>query len=105
MLFKRNIIEQLMQSGVNKFILIAENLLNFHGNDEDYYEEWFDEVQDEDGWITLINLRPHVQEELHNYDLDYYFLMGGQLEEIDWRTATPQQFLSRINGYVKSRLH
>ncbi len=104
MLLKRDVVELLMENGINKFILIAENLLNFHGNEEDYYEEWFDEVEDAQGWIALINLRPHVQEELNNYDLDYYFLMGGQLEEVDWRTATPQQFLSRIEQYVKNRL-
>lgn len=104
MLFKRDIIEPLMENGVNKFILIAENLLNFHGNETDYYEEWFEEVEDTEGWIALLNLRPHVLEELKDYELDYYFLLGGDLEEIDWRTATPRQFISRISNYVQKRL-
>lgn len=104
MILKRDIIEHLMMNGIHKFILIAENLLNFHGDEEDYYEEWFEEVEDEDGWIAFLNLRPHVKEELNTYDLDSYFLMGGELEEVDWRTATPQQFISRIDQYVQKRL-
>jgi hypothetical protein len=104
MTLKRDIIEHLMMNGIYKFILIAENLLNFHGDLEDYYEEWFEEVEDEEGWIALLNLRPHVKDELNAFDLDSYFLMGGELEEVDWRTATPQQFISRIDQYVQKRL-
>jgi len=104
MIFKRNIIEHLMECGVYRFILIAENLLNFHGNETDYYEEWFEEIEDDDGWIALVNTRPHVTQELKDFDLDYYFLLGGKLEEVDWRTSTPLQFIDRISGYVRKRL-
>lgn len=104
MVFKRDIVEHLMMNGINKFILIAENLLNFHGDQEDYYEEWFDEVEDQEGWIALLNLRPHVIDELKAFDLDCYFLMGGELEEMDWRTAAPVQFIGRIEQYVQKRL-
>jgi hypothetical protein len=104
MLFKRNIIEPMMECGVFKFILIAENLLNFHGNETDYYEEWFEEIQDEDGWIAMVNTRPHVTQELKDYDLDCYFLLGGKLEEVNWRTSTPLQFIDRISTYVQKRL-
>jgi hypothetical protein len=104
MTFKRDIAEHLMLNGINKFILIAENLLNFHGDQEDYYEEWFEEVEDQEGWIALLNLRQHVIDELKDFDLDYYFLMGGELEEMDWRTATPAQFIGRIEQYVQKRL-
>ncbi|MEO0405134.1 MAG: hypothetical protein AAF193_09715, partial [Bacteroidota bacterium] len=46
MIFKRNIIEHFMNRGISKFILIGENVLNFHTSDDCYYEEWFDEVED-----------------------------------------------------------
>jgi hypothetical protein len=36
---KRNIIEHLIGEGINKFILIGENIMNFHGSDDCYYEE------------------------------------------------------------------
>src|SRR5690606_14771273 len=53
MLLKREILESIMREGINKFILIGENVLNFHSSDDCYYEEWFQEV--EDGWIAGIN--------------------------------------------------
>ena len=52
MFLKRDIIEILMQEGINKFILIGENVLNFHYSDDCYYEEWFEDV--EDGWIAAL---------------------------------------------------
>ena len=50
----------LMSEGIERFILIGENVLNFHASDDCYYEEWFDEVTDADGWIALLNFRQHV---------------------------------------------
>ena len=52
MYFKRVVIDHLVNEGINKFILLGENVLNFHGSyEDDYYAEWFEEV--EDGWITV----------------------------------------------------
>ena len=45
--------------GINKYILIGENILNFHYSDDSYYEEWFDDNGD-NGWIVLLNFREHV---------------------------------------------
>ncbi|MBN4077557.1 hypothetical protein JYT25_00225 [bacterium AH-315-C20] len=104
MIFKREIVEILMQCGINKFVLIAENVLNFHASDDCYYEEWFDEIDDQDGWIALLNLRKHVLEEIQNENLDQYFVMGGSLNDFGWRTLTPPQFYSKISRYVMKRL-
>src|SRR6187551_2386739 len=48
--------------GINKYILIGENVLNFHESDDSYYEEWFEENGD-DGWIVMLNFREHVLKE------------------------------------------
>jgi len=69
MYFERNIVEPLIDNGINKFILIGENVLNFHSSDNDYYQEWFDEI--EDGWIVGINFREHVIKEFEDANLDY----------------------------------
>ena len=46
MFFKRNVIDHLIGQGIRKFILLGENLLNFHGSrDDEYYEEWFEKNQ------------------------------------------------------------
>src|ERR1035437_1018091 len=98
MLLKRDIIERIMEYGVNKFILIGENILNFHASDDCYYEEWFDEVNE--GWIAFLNFREHVLKEFQQANIDYYIVSGGQLNDIAWRTATPQLLFEQIESIV-----
>ncbi len=102
MTLKRDIIERIMEYGVNKFILIGENVLNFHSSDDCYYEEWFDEV--EDGWIAFLNFRNHVLDEFKQANIDYYIVSGGQLNDITWRTSTPQQLFEKIELFVQKRI-
>jgi hypothetical protein len=102
MTFKRDIIEPLMNEGINKFILIGENVLNFLYSDDCYYEEWFDDV--EDGWIALVNFHDHVINEFERIHIDHYFVMGGELEDIEWRTYQPFQFYKKVDDLVTKRL-
>ncbi len=41
---KRTVIDILTKRAIVKFILIGENVLNFHGSDDLYYEEWYDDI-------------------------------------------------------------
>ncbi|MFY0601551.1 MAG: hypothetical protein JXR03_17885 [Cyclobacteriaceae bacterium] len=99
---KRNIIEHFLMLGVNKFILIGENILNFHGSDDSYYEEWFDEV--EDGWIVALNFRDFVEEEMSAYQIDQFINFGGQLNLVNWRTRTPAAVFEMIDALMARRL-
>lgn len=101
---KRNIVEPMMAQGISRFILIGENVLNFHTSDEEYYNEWFEEVSDQDGWIALLNFRPHVLEDLQRGNIDQYFLMGGRLNALQWRTMQPETLLEQVQGQVMRRL-
>lgn len=103
MTLKRDIIEPMMDEGIDQFILIGENVLNFHYSDDSYYEEWFDDV--EDGWIAMVNFHDHVLNEFKRIHLDHYFVMGGELEDIEWRTYIPYQFYKKINDLVQKRLN
>jgi len=102
MILKRDIIEPIMEQGITKFILIGENVLNFHYSDDCYYEEWFDEVGD--GWIAMVNFHEHVINEFERANIDHYFLMGGELEEIEWRTYLPQHFFDKVESLVNKRI-
>jgi len=102
MLLKRDIIEPIMAHGINKFILIGENILNFHSSDDCYYEEWFDEV--EEGWIAFLNFRKHVMDEFQRANIDYFIVSGGQLNDIGWRTSTPTQLFEKVEHYVQKRI-
>lgn len=103
MYLKRQVIDPLVNENINKFILLGENILNFHGSDDSYYEEWFEDV--EDGWIAAVNFRDFVESELKRYRLDYYLNFGGTLDEIDnWRTLKPVAFFELVNSLIIRRL-
>lgn len=104
MILKRNIIEHFMNNGIDKFIMIGENILNFHSSDDCYYEEWFDDVEESDGWICMLNFREHVMEGFEELDIDQYFVSGGSLDEFAWRTYQPQHLFGIIEGAVMKRL-
>lgn len=102
MILKRDVIEPMMSNGINKFILIGENVLNFHSSDDCYYDEWFDDV--EEGWIATINFHEHVVKEFVAANIDQYFVFGGELEEIEWRTYLPTNLFSKIEKLVSKRI-
>ncbi|MFY0689971.1 MAG: hypothetical protein JXQ90_22560 [Cyclobacteriaceae bacterium] len=102
MQFKRNILEHMMGEGINKFIVIGENILNFHGSDDCYYEEWFDEVIE--GWVAFVGFRDFVLSEMQQYNLDSYMNMGGNLNISNWRTMSPSQFFLKVNEMIVRRI-
>lgn len=99
---KRNIVDHMTRQGINKFILIGENVLNFHGSDDCYYEEWFEDV--EDGWIAAVNFRDFVLYEWQRYNVDSYVNFGGSLQLDNWRTMKPHQFFELVNSLITRRL-
>ncbi|EOR94998.1 : hypothetical protein [Arcticibacter svalbardensis MN12-7] len=103
MLLKREIIEVMMHEGINKFILIGENILNFHSSDDLYYEEWFQDV--EDGWIAAINFQEHVIDEFKKSNIDYYINFGGHLDDLPWRSLSPVQLFMRVEEQLTKRLN
>jgi hypothetical protein len=102
MVLKREVVDVLINRGIDKFILIGENVLNFHYSDDCYYEEWFDDV--EDGWIALVNFHDHVSKELSRINIDQYLVMGGELDDLEWRTFHPIQFVDRVTSIVRNRI-
>jgi hypothetical protein len=102
MYLKRNIVDFLISNGINKFILIGENVLNFHASDSDYYQEWFEDI--EDGWITFVNFRDHVVTEISDAGIDYYIAIGGPFNEIEWQNLSPRQMFDKVSFYIKKRL-
>ena len=102
MLLKRDVIDVMISNGISKYILIGENILNIHFDGDDYYQEWFEEV--EDGWIAAVNLLSHVQDEFENYNIDQYVVTGGLLNELNWRTYRPQIVYKLIENTINKRL-
>lgn len=103
MVLKRDIIEPMIEEGINKFILVGENVLNFHPSDDLYYEEWADDI--EDGWVALLNFRDFIQNEMSSAGIDQYFVLGGSLQDVRWRTADPHQIFDKIDALVQRRIN
>ena len=103
MFLKRDLIELMMKEGINKYILIGENVMNFHGSDDCYYEEWFQEI--EEGWIAAVNFRAHVLQEMNRFNLDYYMASGGELDDLNWRNFNPQELFLKIDQILSKRLN
>jgi hypothetical protein len=91
-----------VQEGIDKFVLIGENVMNFHASDDSYYEEWFQDV--EEGWIAMVNFREHVLEEFRRYKIDYYLNFGGYLDELAWRKLGPRQLFQQVQELLLKRL-
>jgi hypothetical protein len=95
MQLKRSVIDKMIAKGIYKFILITENVLNFHSSEEDYYEEWYDDIKDEGGWIVSINMPGQTQYDFQRSHIDRYV----RLMEYDiWRTIQPMHFFQWIDN-------
>jgi hypothetical protein len=102
MYLKREIVDHFTPIGIDKFVIIGENVYNFHGDGDDYYQEWFEDL--EEGWIVAIGFEEHVLKEWKRHRLDYYINFGGSLELSNWRTLSPKQLCMQIDRLVRLRL-
>lgn len=100
MFLKREVIDELIKNDIYKFILIGENVLNYHGDDNCYYEEWWDDIKDEDGWVTFVNFQPHVIDEMVETELQYYVNLDDIFGEINWRPQPPKKLFKAIDTMI-----
>lgn len=103
MYLKRNIADALIANGITKFILIGENVYNFHASEDDYYQEWFEDL--DDGWIVALNFRDHVLREFRRAHIDYYLALGGRFDRFNWRSFDPNQLFAVIEAQMMKRLN
>ena len=104
MFLKREIIDHLLKEGINKFIVFCDNVLNFHGDDDSYYEEWYEDTNDEGGWISFVNLQEHVLKEMETYQIQHYINLGLNLNNIIWRHKTPSMAFYHIVNIMNSSI-
>jgi hypothetical protein len=103
MFLKRNIIDLLIKKKIFHFVLFCDNVLNFHGDDDSYYEEWYEDIRDEDGWICLVNTMKHVESEMKKYRLHHYVNFGRNLQNWNWRTKAPDLIKEEVEHILFNR--
>ena len=102
MTLKRDVVDIMIKDGITKFILITENVLNFHSGDAEYYEEWQDDIRDEGGWVVLLNLPEQSQHDFRRSRLRNYIEF---LEYPGWRTLQPQHLFAAVDNTMLRRLN
>lgn len=101
MSIKREVIDPFQSEGIHKFIIIAENVMNFHRGDADYYAEWFEETTDEEGWSVCLNMPEQTQYEFKKLKLHQYIEL---MELENWRTYKPIHLFRLIDQQMAKRL-
>ena len=101
MTIRRDITDHLYKAGITKFILIAENVLNFHSSDDSYYEEWNEQLEDDHGWVVVINMPEQSKYDFKRARLTNYVEL---LELPQWRTLKPDVIFQVIDNEMIKRL-
>ncbi len=99
--FKEEVIDVMIEAGISKFVILCENVLNFHGDDNCYYEEWAEEASESGGWIALINTLPHVNDELTDAMVDHYVHYGEHFSNFPWRPKKPKQIMKLVEELMR----
>lgn len=105
MFLKRNVIDILIGNGVNRFIVIGENVLNFHGDQIDYYEEWYEDIIDEGGWIAFVNFNDHVISEMMKENIHFYMHSNEDLQALAWRKFNQDKLLILVEDKLLKALN
>lgn len=104
MLFKRKVIDRLIKNGIAKFMIIGENVLNFHASDDCYYEEWYEDTTELDGWIVLVHLRQHIYDEMQQAGITHYVYAGKRYNQLMWRQYKPMHLLQAVEQLLFEKL-
>ena len=101
MTIRRDITDILFKEGITKFILIAENVLNFHSSDDSYYEEWREQLEDDHGWVVVLDMPEQSKYDFKRARLTNYIEL---LELPQWRTLKPDVVFQLIDNEMIKRL-
>ncbi len=104
MILKEELLNPMMDAGIFKFVLIGEQVMNFHGSDDAYYEQWQEEVNEENGWILAINFLPHVKFEMRQFRLHHFIEMDDALDDVFWRKIKPVYLHKAAEEWMQLKL-
>jgi hypothetical protein len=99
MTLKRDVLEPFFAEGIRCFILIAENVLNFHSDITDYYEELAEELSDRGGWAVCLNMPESSRLEFEQSGLNRFLPL---LDLYDWRNYKPIHLFRKLRDIFES---
>lgn len=101
MTIRREVTDWMYKHRIIKYILIAENVLNFHSSDDSYYEEWNEQVADDGGWIVVMGMPEHSQHDFKKARLTNYVAL---LDFPQWRTMKPELVFQQVDNWIVRQL-
>ncbi len=100
MLLKRNLIDLLIKEDISKFVILCDHVMSFHASDDAYYEEWHEEVSEEFGWVSFINVRDHIEQEMLSANIQYYIKLGEVYNEFFWQKLKPEILIREVEHRI-----
>ncbi len=89
-LLAENCLTFLIDKGIQRFILVGENVFHIYLETDDYYQALQEEL--EAGWICIVRPREEVRMEMESYGILDYFYWSPIVDELPWRKLRPIQF-------------
>jgi hypothetical protein len=75
--------------------------LNFHSSDDSYYEDWKEQLEDDNGWVAILNMPQQSQYDFKKYRITNYI---NFYEMYEWRTYKPELIFQQIDNYILRQL-
>jgi hypothetical protein len=76
-------------------------VLNFHSSDDSYYEEWHEQLEDDNGWVAVLNMPNATQHDFKKARITNY-LHFFELDQ--WRTLKPEIIFQTLDNELMKRL-
>ncbi len=102
MVLKRELIDKMLNLGISKYILITENVLNFHSSDECYYEEWCEDVSENGGWVVVLGMPSQSMHDIKRAGIDRFFHF---IDLTEWRPYSPSDLFTKLDNYILKKLN
>ncbi|MBK8610937.1 MAG: hypothetical protein IPL84_13595 [Chitinophagaceae bacterium] len=102
MTLRRDITDIMFLQGISKYILIAENVLNFHSSDDSYYADWYEQLEDAGGWIVILDMPAQSQYDFVRARLNQYVAL---IDFPQWRTLKPEIVFEQIDNLIIKRIN
>ncbi|MFT4523290.1 MAG: hypothetical protein ACI8ZN_002243 [Bacteroidia bacterium] len=103
MLLKRDVIDPMLDCGIEKFILLCENVINFHASDDSYYQEWWEDTPG--GYVAFLHVRDHVYKDMYDAGFENYVRIPDDDEQTyKWKMQKPEHLFQLVDDMVMKQL-
>ncbi len=102
-ILKREVIDEMIDLGIEKFIILGENVLNFHPSDDAYYQEWWEDTPG--GYVAFLHFRDHIIDEMESVGIETYIRIEEEDETTwNWKTKKPEDLFEAVDQIMMKAL-